>query len=237
MGNNKLFVSTESGGINEVEIIPKHTAQLSFRHFNTLNGLNSDITQGLTIQGQTLWITGSNQVLTLDIRHLKTASYGTNFWGEALRFSDARPLKLADGRWLLGLLDGAMTVSNRQFARKSYVPPIYLTSISIKNQPNNYHVNQLRTLVLNPNERSLTVNFKAIDYTPNANIRYATRLDKDKAWLFWITYMPLRFSTCSPAPTVCTSNRPTHTANGRAMSVCSPSLLSPVSQRRCGFNS
>ena len=184
MGNNKLFVSTESGGINEVEINPKHTAQLSFRHFNTLNGMNSDITQGLTIQGQTLWITGSNQVLTLDIRHLKTASYGTNFWGEALRFSDARPLKLADGRWLLGLLDGAMTVSNRQFARKSYVPPIYLTSISIKNQPNNYHVNQLRTLVLNPNERSLTVNFKAIDYTPNANIRYATRLDKDKGWLF-----------------------------------------------------
>lgn len=116
-----------------------------------------------------------------------------------------------------------MTVSNRQFARKSYVPPIYLTSISIKNQPNNYHVNQLRTLVLNPNERSLTVNFKAIDYTPNANIRYATRLDKDKGWLFWITYMPHHSSTCSPAPTVCTSNRPMHTANGRAMSVCSPS--------------
>ena len=81
-------------------------------------------------------------------------------------------------------MDGAITVNERQFARKSYVPPIYLTNISIKNQPNDYNVNHLDTLVLNPNERSLTINFKAIDYTPNANIRYATRLDKDSAWLY-----------------------------------------------------
>ena len=183
-GGNHVYVSTESGGVNEAGVANLGSGQLLFRHYNSMNGLNSDITQGMVIQGQTLWVASSNQVLTLDMRRKRTASFGTNFWGEPLRFSEARPLRLADGQWLFGLLDGAITVNERQFARKSYVPPIYLTNISIKNQPNDYNVNHLDTLVLNPNERSLTINFKAIDYTPNANIRYATRLDKDSAWLY-----------------------------------------------------
>lgn len=180
---HRVFIASESGGVSQVTNRNLLDRQLRFRHFTAGHGLSSDIALSLFEHGGRLWVVGNSQVMALRPDSTTSVTYGATFWERPIRFSDAHPLHLGGGRWLLGLQDGCMTVDIDSLDRRErYVPPVVLTAISVENRADSVAVSRMDTLTLQPDERNLTVRFAALDYADADQLHYAFRLGDDGPW-------------------------------------------------------
>ncbi len=177
-----IWIATESGGVDELDSPDMLAPQLSFRHFDTSNGLPSDVALAMADFNGRILITSSNQFFILNPATGRAESYGHYFLGRKCQFSDAFPTRLPDGRWLFGLQDGAFALTERDFGKSRFVPPIALTGITVESHPELTAVNTLKSVTLKPDERSLTISFAALDYTAPEQVRYAYRLDGNDPW-------------------------------------------------------
>lgn len=181
--DGRIYVSTESGGINRIEGADLLADSLTFRHYTASNNrLPSDVIMSLTPMDEGgILMVGSHLIAMIDsMWHYRQLD--TRFFNADYRFSDAHPLQLSKGRWLFGLMDGAFTTSTDQMRQQSYSPQLVLTGISIQGGSENLGVAYLDTLTLQPHERSVTVHFAAIDYCGADRISYAFRLQHHTEW-------------------------------------------------------
>ena len=181
----RLFVSTESGGFNLIETSDLTSDQLRFSHYTADNHrLPNDVVLSLTtLDNNRKLVVGSHLITLLDSIGNQRILDARHFLSD-YRFSEAHPQQLADGSWLFGLLDGAITIPAEKMYRQTYDPQIMLTGISIQGGEENRAVAYLDTLTLRPNERNLTIRFAAIDYSASEHINYAFRLQPDTTWNF-----------------------------------------------------
>ncbi|MDE6151762.1 MAG: helix-turn-helix domain-containing protein, partial [Prevotella sp.] len=131
-----------------------------------------------------IFIQCNNMVATLDPDMSHIENYGRSFWGENLQFSDAEPLILKDGRLVLSLHTGALTVSTDKLLTAEYTPRIALTSLRIAGMTPDYAVDYRDTIRISPSHRDFSLVFAALDHTGNRYIRYATKLDNDSSWSY-----------------------------------------------------
>ncbi len=182
--NHRLFVCTESGGVNQIITRQLLDKNLEFRHFDISTGLSTDITLSAVESDGKLLVVSNNQLILLDPDNNESTTYDAHFWGSMLRFSDAIPLLLPDGRRIIGLQNGAITIKPADIRKSSDIPPIALTSISIHGDSLNLAVNGLDTLLLNKEEeRDVTICFSALDYRGGGIIHYAYQLDDGNGWV------------------------------------------------------
>lgn len=179
---HRFFVSTESGGVCRILTDNLLADSLEFRHYNTQNGMSSDVALALKEMNGQVLIVGSNRLMTLDVDKGQFGFYGMNFFGRTCRFSEVRPLVLPDGRWLFGLHDGAFAISPDMMRKSSYVPPVVLTGIDKGGKGVDYAVTNTQRVVLSPQERTVTVYFSALDYANPAAVAYAFKMEKDEEW-------------------------------------------------------
>lgn len=181
--DGRIYVSTESGGINRIEGADLLADSLIFRHYTASNNrLPSDVIMSLTPMDKgSILMVSSHLIATIDsIGHYRQLD--ARYFNEDYRFSDAHPLQLSKGRWLFGLKDGAFTTSKEQMRQQAYNPQLVLTGISIQGGSESLGVTYLDTLTLQPHERSVTVHFAAIDYCGSERISYAFRLQHHTEW-------------------------------------------------------
>ncbi len=181
----RIFIATESGGINMIETEDYYSNTLEFKHFNMNNGLASDITLSILPVGDNLFVVGNSMLMGLNPDSGVVNIYDSHFLRYDCRFSDAHPVCLPDGRWLFGLMDGAFAVHPENLRRSDFVPPIAFTGISVENENFLMDVNALDTLVLMPESRDMTIRFAALDYVDNNGLEYAFRLigeDEENEW-------------------------------------------------------
>ena len=180
---HRLYVCTESGGVNQITTKDLTSDKLEFKHFNTSTGFPSDVALSAIPYGNDLLVVSNNQLIILKPDSNDAQNYEAFFWKDKLRFSDATPTSLPDGRTIFGLQDGAFTIRLSEIQKSTFVPPIALTSLSIENGQPNCAVNALDTLILSPKERNITIRFAALDYSADNQILYAFRFgDGDEAW-------------------------------------------------------
>lgn len=178
----RLFISTESGGVCRIKSDDLTADSLEFFHYNMLNGLNSDVTLALKeVKGQLL-IVGSNQLMTLNADNGECGFYGANFFGQTYRFSETRPIVLPDGRLLFGLQDGTFAIPQDLMRKSSNIPPVTITGIDKKGTGINYAMEDMKQVILSPEERTITVYFSALDYTNPAAVSYAFKMKDDEQW-------------------------------------------------------
>lgn len=184
--SGRIFVSTESGGVNQILTEDVQADTLSFRHFNCSNGFPTDVTLSMAeLENGRLWVVGGNQIVLLEADSGRAECFDASFFHRKCRFSDARPVKLSDGRWIFGLQDGAFMLEAARMKKSTFCPPIVLTGLSIQNGEIDLAVNGLDTLVLHPKERNVTLFFSALDYVDAGQIDYAFSLangEEDAAW-------------------------------------------------------
>jgi AraC-like DNA-binding protein len=178
--DGRLYVSTESGGVNRIEDNDLLKQQLTFRHYSAKNKkLPIDVVQSMVpLQNGKCAIVSSHLVSIVDsteqYRQLDARSFNEDY-----RFSDARPQMLGGARWIFGLNDGAFLTTAQQMESSAYRPQIVLTGVSIQGCEDIWAVTHADTLTLQPHERSITVHFAALDYQAANRISYAFRLQKD----------------------------------------------------------
>lgn len=177
----RVFVATESGGVNLVLSSDLLSERLDFRHFDTSSALSSDIAISLAEHGGRLWIVSNNSLMSLDADSGESVTYDAFYWKRRLRFSECRPFCLdGGGRWLFGVHDGGIVLNLDSMGHRRYVPRIAITAVSIDNGRDSLAVNGMDTLVMQPDERNVTVKFAALDYADASEISYAFRLDDDE---------------------------------------------------------
>ena len=175
--HDNLLVSTESGGINIVKCSQLTDSLASFDRLRTIDiRLPYDVALSLTpMAGNGLMVVSNHQVTIIDstgnCRVLDARYFNADF-----RFSEVHPLALKDGRWLFGLKDGAFITSVEQMYRSAYRPRLVLTDISVQGGASYWAADALDTLRLQPDERSLTIHFAAIDHYASKNLDYEFRL-------------------------------------------------------------
>ncbi len=178
--DGRLYVSTESGGVNRIEDNDLLKQQLTFRHYSAKNKkLPIDVVLSMVpLQNGKCAIVSSHLVSIVDsteqYRQLDARSFNADY-----RFSDARPQMLGGARWIFGLNDGAFLTTAQQMESPAYRPQIVLTGVSIQGGEDIWAVTHADTLTLQPQERSITIHFAAIDYQAADRISYAFRLQKD----------------------------------------------------------
>lgn len=181
----RIFVTTESGGLNRLLTENLHAGRFSFRHYGMENGMGSDVTMACAeLPDNKLLIQCNNMLSVLDTETSRIENYGRSFWGEGLQFSDAEPLMLNDGRVLVSLQAGALTFPVKELSVVNYVPRIVLTSLRMADMIPDYAVDYKDTIIIHPSHRDFTLSFSALDYTGNRYIRYATKLDADSTWSY-----------------------------------------------------
>lgn len=181
--DGKIYISTESGGINRIEGSNLLADKLSFYHYTVdENRLPSDVVLSLTSISEKRILMVSSHLLALIDSTGHYRQLDSHYFNTKYRFSDAHPLPISKGRWLFGLKDGALTTSSDQMNQPTYSPQIVLTSISIQGGKKMMGVSYTDTLTLQPHERNVTIHFAAIDYCAPERINYAFRLQSHTQW-------------------------------------------------------
>ena len=175
----RLFVSTESGGVCEITSKDLTADTLSFRRLPIKGGWPTDVALSLTETAHGMLICSNSMLIDYNLETAEGNVLDAWFFCHPYRFSEVRPLQLDDQRWLLGSMEGAFTLRPQDMVRTPYVPNMVLTSVSIQNGAVDVAVNDLDTLCLAPSERSLTIQFAALDYTNTQRIRYSFRFGND----------------------------------------------------------
>ncbi len=184
----RIYVSTESGGVNMTADDPldEHPR---FRHIDaTHHLLPGDVVLSLTpIDAHHRMVVGSHMVTLIDSVGPTLILDATHFNGHR-RFSEAHPIRLSGGRWLFGLTDGAIISTLQKGTAADEVRRVVLTSATVKGTPGHWDISRTNRLTLQPQERTVTLHFAAIDYATDEPYNYAFRLvsggNDDTPWNF-----------------------------------------------------
>ncbi|MCI6618314.1 MAG: helix-turn-helix domain-containing protein [Prevotella sp.] len=183
--HHRIFISTECGGISRIMSDDLLADRLAFRHYNMDTGFLSDVSQAIFEHNGRKWVLALNQLIEMDHECTKRHGYNSFFKRDKLSFSPCRPLRLPDGRWLLGTANGAFIVRLDNLGHISNVPQIALTGLKVQGQEERYDVNGSDTIVIRPRERSFMLSFAALDYSGTDMIDYAYQIgDNQKAWTY-----------------------------------------------------
>ena len=178
----RLFISTESGGVEMLETKDLRATRFDFRHFDTTNGMGSDAALAMAEVGDGILIQCNNQVTRLNVDTNVKENFNDLFFSMESRFSDAEPLLLKNGMWLLSLERGVLMVPETAFHQRIYVPKLVLTSYSVPGRRTEYGADNSDTIRLSSEERDITISYAALDYTDNSQIKYVTRITKERHW-------------------------------------------------------
>ncbi len=177
-----IYVCTESGGLNLITSEDILGNELEFKHYNALTGFPSDVTLSVLPINDYLLVVCRNRIVKLYTSGKYKGKIEPFFTNDYLRFSDACPVRLPDGRMIFGLQNGAFTVALEDLCVNKYVPPIVLTGLSVGDQELQRSVAMMDTLVLLPGNRTFTIHYAALGYSNNDHINYAFRMEKDGKW-------------------------------------------------------
>ena len=172
----RIFVSTESGGVNMITSRHLTASKLSFRHFGKDNGLSTDVALSVVPFGNLMLVVSSSSLVVFNPDNGWQASFNRRFFLSDCRFSEAIPICLTDGRWLFGLQDGVFIIATDKLRKSNFVPNIALTNINVQGKDKDWAINAADTISLASDERSLTLSFSALDYSSDAEISYAFML-------------------------------------------------------------
>ena len=179
-GENRLYVATESDAVNVCSICGD--IDWKFSRHSVRPAFPSDVAIALTglDSGKGFLVVSYNLVYSVGPDG-NVRVYGEGFWQGKMRFRECRPLRLDDGRWLFGLEDGLVMASLSPEPEKRSDPRLAFTSVSIENQPDSLLSASTDRIVLDKNQRNITLHFSAQSHCSSEGVAYEFRFH-DGEW-------------------------------------------------------
>lgn len=175
----RIFISTESGGVNMIVSADLLGRCLSFRHFGEAEGLPTDVALCVMPFGGRMLVVSSSSIVLFSPDGGSAQQFGRGYFLTPCRFSEALPMRLPDGRWMFGMKNGLFAAAPAQLRKSAYRPSIALTALSVQGKEKDFAINAADTLRLGSRERSLTLQFAALDYSAPENVSYAFALAEE----------------------------------------------------------
>lgn len=170
--NGDIYIATYGGGTNRIVSHNLLCNSIKFSNYSTESGLSSDINMALTEdKAGNLWIVSEASLCCLNPQTGLSTNYMKTFFTGGFIFTEVHPICLASGRLIFGTTQGTLAFNPSQVEKSHFIPRIVFDCPSVIN--------------LKPEDKSISIEFAALDYNKNEDILYAYKLEGvDKKWLY-----------------------------------------------------
>ena len=189
--DNEIFVATFGGGLNRVT---GKGEKPEFRSYTVRTGAPDDVILSIVddLSGN-LWLSSERGILKFSKQAESFEIYSEQSGVEKRYFSEATGLRTSDNEIMFGFDSGIYCFNPAQVRKVNYVPPLHFTRLSVSGT--DVHTSgapplspgedgNQTTLELKPDQKSLAIEYAALDYRNPKNIQYAHRLDGvDPEWI------------------------------------------------------
>lgn len=188
--NSNIYVSTFSGGVDITSDSPELLSEeIRFKNINKTNGLISDLSLSVIEDKKGfIWIASIHAFSRLNPTTKEFDHFSQDNLKIPFSVSEATPIIDHENNLIFGTANGALRILLEQIQHSRFVPPIVFTGISVqkKGQKRTDEFIQIDSPVLSPDQRNITIQFSALDYTNTETINYAYRLKDDKKtdWIY-----------------------------------------------------
>lgn len=185
-GADTLWIGTGGGGLAFLEHASAATPSSAFRHLGPADGLSSNVVYGILPGADgSLWMSSNNGLMSLDpaTRTARSFHRAHGLQGDEFNFGAFHAAD--DGRLFFGGASGYNGFDPREIHGDAVPPELRLVGVEKFNRPAQLAVpaERLRRLQLGYDDRMVTFEFAALDYTaPEAN-QYSFKLEGlDSKW-------------------------------------------------------
>lgn len=185
-----IYFATIGGGVTALDT--DHNGEEHFTVYNTDNGLSHNDVYGVVEDnGGYLWVSSENGLTRIDLAANTFVVYNMSTGLAFDGFAESAICKQSNGMLAFGGYRGYIAVSPFHIASTPYKSRLVLTSLSVANREQNPGEGEpiresilfAKRINLAYDQSSLSIAYKALDYSAPENIQYAYKLEGlDKEW-------------------------------------------------------
>ena len=161
-----------------------HPKSGHFSVFTTRNGLPNNDTAAMLLIGDTLWVSTSKGLASVDIRSLKINAFKEADGSPPSEFESGSMIRDANGRLYTGAMRGLVYIDPHHIPVNRYAPPVFLTSFKVNEQEflQGSQRNPPR-IVLDYTQNMFSFEMAALSFDNPGNNSFAYRLENfDDHW-------------------------------------------------------
>ena len=176
----RLWLGTSGGGLNRWDPEDREAGIVNFQKFSEALSLPSSNIYGIQSDNNgTIWLSHNKGLTSFDPEKLATSQYGVRDGLQDSEFNMGAVFKAASGELYFGGNRGFNIVPADGVKANSVIPEVSIADIRVMNVSKTYDVpyNELNSLELEYEDRMLSVEFFASDYSNPQLIQYAYKLE------------------------------------------------------------
>ncbi len=189
--DDEIFVATFGGGLNRVT---GDSEKPGFKSYTVRTGAPDDVILSIVddLNGN-LWLSSERGILKFNVQSESFEIYSEQSGVERRYFSEAAGLRTGDSEIMFGFDNGIYCFNPEQVRKVNFVPPLLFTRLTVAGA--DMHTGGgspalpgsdtgIASLELRHDQKSLSIEFAALDYRNPKNIQYAHRLEGvDPDWI------------------------------------------------------
>lgn len=183
-----IWIGTTDNGLNLLD----YNAD-SIKVFQKKDGLPSNAIRGIAEDRKgNIWVTTNRGMVSFVPDSMKFTTYTTEDGLNSNEFYSRSILRSTAGAIYVGGENGFNIIVPDEISKNNVVPPVYLSSLKINNQPVviggknsplKKHISETREIILKHTQSSFTIEFIALNYTRPAHNQYKYKLEGfDEEW-------------------------------------------------------
>lgn len=177
---SNLWLGTHGGSLNKWPAAERKISAIKFQHYSENIALPSSNVYGIASDSNGyLWLSHNRGVTKFNPETLNTRQYGIRDGLQDTEFNMGAALKSNSGQILFGGNRGYNLISGKGIEEKLDPPQVSISSIKVMNERRIFDVPypQLTKLELSYEDRMLSVDFFAADYSSPDLVQYAYKLE------------------------------------------------------------
>lgn len=206
---NEIYVATFGGGLNKVIRKGSVTERPAFRSFTVRTGAPDDVILSIVddLTGN-LWLSSERGILKFNRQDESFEIYSEQSGVEKRYFSEATGIRTADNEIMFGFDNGIYYFNPARVKKTNYIPPVVFTGLLVSGT--DLGTNDLSAsaasndagelfLELSHKQKSLSIEYAALDYRDPKNIQYAHMLEGvDRDWIIGRGQRVASYTNLSP---------------------------------------
>jgi len=191
--DSEVYVATFGGGLNRVISPVSEGKKPTFKSYTVSRGAPDDVILSIVDDmGGNLWLSSERGILKFHKEDESFEIYSDQSGVEKSYFSEATGLRTSDNEILFGFDNGIYLFNPLQVRKTDYVPPLVFTRVAVSGS--DIHSSEMSPgktgtadnewyIELTPKQKSLDIEYSALDYRNPKNIQYAHMLEGiDQDW-------------------------------------------------------
>ncbi len=182
-----IWIGTQGGGLNQLEPADRASARPRFRRYVKKDNLRSNVIYSqVWDRSGSLWLGTNKGLAVLEPVTRTFRNYGVRHGLQDEEFNFAAALQTRDGEVYFGGINGFNGFRPEHIRSNEHVPPVALTQVLVANRPITFEqpLADIQQVEMTFQERMLTLEFAALDFTAPEKNQYRYRLlGFDPEWI------------------------------------------------------